>query len=163
MLPLARCVRVAGLLALIAGAAAPATGADAMPDATSLDALIRRFDAAPQSAPAGEVRLDAWIESEGGERSVVISIEPQGETKLIADPGITVAPVARPDITWLVPLPHRHIDTAREYFDPPAAIRLPFSGEDGLPIELGVEYAYCVIDYQCFFGEETVTAQLRTN
>jgi hypothetical protein len=153
--------RLTGLFALVAGAAAPAAGADALPDGTSLDALIQRFDAAPQAAPRGEVRLDAWIESEGAKRSVVISIEPEGETKLIADPGITVAPVAQPGITWLVPLPHRHIDPTREYFDPPAAVRLPFSGEHGLPIELDVEYAYCVIDYQCFFGEETVTAQLR--
>lgn len=162
MLRSAGLAALAGIAALLAVATAPAIATDAMAG-PSLDELIQRFDATPQAVPRGEVRLEAWIESDGGERSVVVAIEPQGETKLIADPGITVMPVARPDISWLVPLPHRHVDPAREYFDPPAAVRMPFSGEDGLPIELDVEYAYCVIDYQCFFGEETVTAQRRTN
>jgi hypothetical protein len=163
MLRLARLARLAGIVALVAGAAEPAAGTEATAAGSSLDELIQRFGATPQAVPRGEVRLEAWIESEGGERSVVVSIAPEGETRLIADPGITVVPVARPGISWLVPLPHRHVDPAREYFDPPAAVRLPFRGEDGLPIELDVEYAYCVIDYQCFFGEETVTAERRSN
>jgi hypothetical protein len=161
MLPLSPIARVAGLAALAAWAAAPDAATDVIPAGPSLDELIQRFEAPPQTAPRAEVRLDAWIESNGSERWVVVAIEPEGETKLIADPGITIAPVTRPGITWLVPLPHRYVDPTREYFEPAAAVRLPFSGEDGLPIELDVEYAYCVIDYQCFFGEETVTAQLR--
>ena len=158
MQPAARCARFAGILALVVGA-----GTEATAGGVSLDELIQRFDAAPQTVPRGEVRLDAWIESEGGERAVVVSIEPEGKTKLIADPGITVVPVERRDITWLVPLPHRHVDASREYFEPAASMRLPFAGEDGLPIELDVEYAYCVVDYQCFFGEETVTAEVRAD
>jgi hypothetical protein len=164
MLPPACLARLAGIVALVAGAAAPAAGTEVTAIGSSLDELIQRFGATPQPAPRGEVRLDAWIESEGEEHTVVVSIAPEGETRLIADPGITVAPVGeQPGITWLVPLPHRHVDPAREYFDPPAAVRMPFSGEDDLPIELEVEYAYCVIDFQCFFGEETVTAQVRSD
>jgi hypothetical protein len=162
MRPMTRLAWLAVICALV-GAAAPAAATDPVSGARPLDALIERFEATPQLLPRAEVRLEAWIESEGGERWVVVSIEPEGETKLIADPGITVAPVARPGITWLVPLPHRHVDPAREYFEPLAAVRLPFSGDDSLPIELDVEYAYCVVDYQCFFGKETVTAALRTD
>jgi hypothetical protein len=36
-------------------------------------------------------------------------------------------------------------------------VRLPFSATDHEPVELLIEYAYCVVDYQCFFGEETLT------
>jgi hypothetical protein len=162
MRPMTRLAWLAVICAHV-GAAAPAAATDPASSAPSLDALIERFEGTPQSVPRAEVRLEAWIESGGGERSVVVSIQPAGETRLIADPGITIAPVARSGITWLVPLPHRHVDPAREYFEPLAAVRLPFSGDDGRPIELDVEYAYCVVDYQCFFGKETVTAALRTD
>ena len=121
-----------------------------------LDQLIERFN---ETAPEVEdgVQLDAWVEQAGGGRQLVVLVEPQGETKLIADPGITVTPTEQVGVEWLVPLPHRHIDPAIEYFEPPAAIRLPFASNDEQPVEFLVEYAYCVIDYQCFFGEETLT------
>lgn len=108
------------------------------------------------AAPAaGSVSVSAHVEAgAAGQREVVITLAPEGAAKLIADPGITVQPVARLGVAWVVPLPHRHIDPAIEYFTPPAEVRLPFAADDELPIELRVEYAWCLVEYQCFFGEE---------
>ena len=53
--------------------------------------------------------------------------------------------------------PHRMVDTERDYFDPPATIRLPFVSTDDQPVQLLVEYAYCFVDFQCFFGEAELT------
>ena len=86
-----------------------------------------------------------------------LRLEPQGEFKLIADPGITVTPIARPGVEWLVPLPYRHVDSELQYFTPPSSLRLPFRASDDQPLEILVEYAYCVVDYQCFFGEQNLT------
>jgi hypothetical protein len=150
------------LAALVATAGAmPSRAQDGAPPSqskapTSLDSLLRQFEArAPQ--PQGSVRLDARVERGDAGSEVVVTITPEGETKLIADPGITVTPAQRQGVEWLVPLPLRHVDPAREYFDPPATVRLPFAASDGQPLDLVVEYAYCVIDYQCFFGEEALT------
>jgi hypothetical protein len=122
---------------------------------SGLDQLIQRFNA---DAPVQNgVAVEGWVEDGPGGAELVVRIEPRGEIKLIADPGITVTPKARPGIAWLTELPYRQVDPAREYFTPPATVRLPFSATDHEPVELLIEYAYCVVDYQCFFGEETLT------
>jgi hypothetical protein len=122
----------------------------------SLDMLLQQFDArAPE--PPGGVRLDAWVETGDAGREVVVMVTPEGETKLVADPGITVTPAARLGVDWQLPLPHRLVDTERDYFDPPAMLRLPFTSADDQPLQLLVEYAYCFVDFQCFFGEEELT------
>jgi hypothetical protein len=126
-----------------------------------LDRLIERFDAGARQTE-GSVELDAWIESDAEGSAVVIVLAPKGEFKLVADPGITVTPTALPGIEWLVPLPYRLVDTAIPYFTPPASVRLPFRGAAGQPLELLVEYAYCVVDYQCFFGEELLKVSARS-
>jgi hypothetical protein len=123
--------------------------------APALDQLIERFNA---TAPAQDgVTVEGWVERGPAGAELVVRIEPQGEIKLIADPGITVTPRARPGIAWLTELPHREVDPETEYFTPPAMVRLPFRASDDAPVELVVEYAYCVVDFQCFFGEETLT------
>lgn len=124
--------------------------------APSLDALLQQFDARAVE-PVGKVRLDAWIENGDGGRQVVVVVAPEGETRLVADPGITVRPAVRPGVDWQLPLPHRVVDTGRAYLDPPAMIRLPFTSTDEEPLELLVEYAYCFVDFQCFFGEAELT------
>jgi hypothetical protein len=125
-------------------------------EAPSLDTLLKQFDAQAPEAPGG-VRLDAWIESHDAGKELVVVVVPQGEVKLVADPGITVTPAPRLGVAWQGPLPHRMVDPERDYFDPPALVRLPFTIEDEQPVQLLVEYAYCLVDYQCFFGEEELT------
>jgi hypothetical protein len=122
----------------------------------SLDTLLQQFDARAEEPP-GSVRLDAWVETGDAGKEVVVMVVPQGETKLVADPGITVTPAARLGVDWKLPLPHRMVDTERDYFDPPATIRLPFVSADDQPLQLLVEYAYCFVDFQCFFGEAELT------
>jgi hypothetical protein len=124
--------------------------------ASSLDTLLQQFDARALEPP-GSVRLDAWVETGDAGREVVVMVAPEGETRLVADPGITVTPTARLGVDWQLPLPHRMVDTERDYFDPPAMIRLPFTSADDEPLQLLVEYAYCFVDFQCFFGEEQLT------
>jgi hypothetical protein len=123
--------------------------------APALEQLIERFNA---GVPEQEgVQIEAWTETGPEGSALVIVIAPRGGTKLVADPGITVTPIARAGVEWLTPLPHRKVDPAIDYFTPPATLRLPFTSSDGQPLELLVEYAWCVVDFQCFFGERTLT------
>jgi hypothetical protein len=128
----------------------------AQDQAPSLDTLLQQFDAQAPEAQGG-VRLDAWIENHDAGKEVVVVVTPEGETKLVADPGITVTAASRLGVTWQGPMPRRMVDPGRDYFDPPAMVRLPFTIEDEEPVQLLVEYAYCVVDYQCFLGEEELT------
>ncbi len=128
----------------------------------SLEELIQKFhNDAPQRE--AEVRIDAWIEpgADGDQpNTLVITLQPDGETHLNADPGITVTPADQPGLDWELALPHRHQDLSVTYFDPPATITMPFTGIVGQPVEVLVEYAYCFVDFQCFFGEETLRVDM---
>jgi hypothetical protein len=153
-------VVAAGFLAITTVLAGDARAGHGPAHAAELDRLIEQFDGGAPPA-GGSVHLDAWIE-DGGERDqVVVVVEPRGEFKLVADPGITVTPTAQPGVEWLVPLPHRHVDSERPYFTPPATVRLPFRADGAAPLEILVEYAYCVVDYQCFFGEQVLRVAAR--
>jgi hypothetical protein len=148
---------------LLAITGLPAGGAQAGQDAvpgTELERLIEQFDG---NAPPvdGSVHLDAWIEAGTERDQVVVVVEPRGKFKLVADPGITVTPTAQPGVEWLVPLPHRHVDPEIQYFTPPATVRLPFRADGEVPLEILVEYAYCVVDFQCFLGEEVLRVAAR--
>jgi hypothetical protein len=151
---------VAGAVAFCGAVAAAPAGLGPAP---ALDALIEQFGAGAPAA-RGRVSLDAWVEAdrERGGREIVVVLRPHGATRLVADPGITVTPERQPGLTFAGPLPHRRVDPAREYFDPPAAVRLPFTGgADDQPIRILVEYAWCVVDFQCYLGEATLTVANR--
>lgn len=148
------------VLAMAAIGASAAGAAEGVAPGPELDRLIEQFNADARPT-AGSVQLDAWIERAPEGSEVVVVLEPQGEFKLVADPGITITPTAQPGVEWLVPLPYRHVDPEISYFTPPAAVRLPFRADVEQPLELLVEYAYCVVDYQCFFGEELLTVAAR--
>jgi hypothetical protein len=153
-------VTAASIVAIGAIGMGAADAADEIAPAPDLDRLIEQFDAgAPQAE--GSVQLDAWIEAGAERDEVVVVLEPQGAFKLVADPGITITPTAQPGVEWLVPLPYRHVDPESQYFTPPASVRLPFRADGEQPLEILVEYAYCVVDYQCFFGEEFLTVAAR--
>ena len=124
----------------------------------TVDELLQKFSGdAPQRE--AEVRIDAWIETgseDGAPNRLLITLTPDGDTRLNADPGITVTPMDQLGVEWQVPLPYRHQDQTITYFEPPATVRMPFTASDDQPVEILVEYAYCLVDYQCFFGEETL-------
>jgi hypothetical protein len=71
-----------------------------------------------------------------------------------------VTPSARPGVEWRTALPYRKVEPGIDYFTPPATLRLPFTSSGQEPVELLVEYAWCVVDFQCFFGEETLTVAI---
>ena len=140
-------------------AAGPALAQSSGTAAPPLEQLIERFnDGAPD---ADGVAVDAWTEAGPEGSEVVIVIAPRGQTKLVADPGITVTPTPRAGVDWRTPLPLRKVDPALDYFPPPATLRLPFTSRDHEPLELLVEYAWCVVDFQCFFGEQTLSVATR--
>jgi hypothetical protein len=145
------------LLTGLIGGAIGVAGAETVrpePAAPALDQLIREFNA---GAPEQDgVEIDAWTETGPGGSEIVVVVAPRGATKLVADPGITVTPTARPGLAWGTALPYRKVEPQVDYFTPPATLRLPFTSSDREPVELLVEYAWCVVDFQCFFGEETL-------
>ena len=157
--PLSRVV-IACWLAAIALAAGDAHATHEDPPGGRVEQLLDRFNGAAQPTN-GSVHLEAWIEPGLERDQVVVVVEPLGHFKLVADPGITVTPSPLPGVEWLVPLPHRVVDSETQYLSPPATVRLPFRGHGEAPVEILVEYAYCVVDYQCFFGEELLTVSAR--
>ncbi len=142
----------------LAATAALAMTAAAVQAAPLLDDLIQEFQNTAPKAVA-DVRIEAWIER-GDDvdqpNEMVITLLPNGKTKLNADPGITVTPKDQPGVEWQVALPHRYQDQTIAYFEPPATVRMPFTTGGDQPIEVLVEYAFCQVDYQCFFGEKTL-------
>jgi hypothetical protein len=111
-------------IAISAVGAGAALAADEVEPRPEVDRLIEQFNAGARQTD-GSVRLDAWIESGRESDALVVVVEPRGEFKLVANPGITVTPT------------HEQ------------------------PLEVLVEYAYCVVEYQCFFGEEVLTVAAR--
>jgi hypothetical protein len=134
-------------------ASALAGGAQA---AEPLGSLLDKL--APAKAPQGSVEVTSWVERSGRNSELVVQLVPKGRVKLVADPGITVTPVPRAGIAWSAAAPVSEVDTGRDYFTTPPTLRVPFAGEDGKPVEAAVEYAYCLVDYQCLFGEAKVSA-----
>lgn len=112
----------------------------------------------PPTAPQGSVAVMGWVERNEGRSELVVTFVAKGEVKLVADPGITVTPQSREGITWAATGPVSHVDPDQAYFADPPILRLPFEGSDGEPVKASVEYAYCLVDYQCLFGEATVSA-----
>ena len=137
-------------LACLILAAAPAGAAE------SLGSLLDQL--APAAVPQGSVEVMSWVERNGAVPELVVTLVPKGEVKLVADPGVVVTPVPRDGLQWKAAEPVSSVDAERDYFAEPPTLRVPFAGEDGKPVEAEVEYAYCLVDYQCLFGTAKVSA-----
>ena len=125
-----------------------------------LGALLGAIEA--QKPPAqGTVELFGWIERYDDGPVLRVSLTPKGTAKLVADPGIVVKPLARDGIDWRDRQPVERAIAGQSYFDVPQTVELRFDREDGLPVAARVEYAYCLVDEICLFGEETVSADTR--
>lgn len=132
----------------------------AAPAAESLGNLLNQI--APAKVPEGSVEVMGWVERDGDRSELVVTLIPKGQVKLVADPGVTVTPVARAGVTWNGDTPVSTVIPEGGYFKEPPTVRVPFAGGDGRPIEADVEYAYCLIDYQCLFGTAKVAAPTDT-
>lgn len=145
------------LMMIVLLGAAP-VGAAETGNLLSLEKLLDTYRSEAGGQPPAQVAVEGWVErGSRGQRELVIVLDPGGETKLNADPGITVTPAAGDPVSWQVALPYRHTDPSIDYFEPTATVRMPFEGDAAGPIRVMVEFAYCVVDYQCFFGEEELT------
>jgi hypothetical protein len=86
----------------------------------------------------------------------VISLVPVGDVRLVADPGITVEPVASGNVAWRTPGPVRLAQDGVHYFATPPILRVPFAAKEG-KVGAKVDYAYCIVDQKCLFGEASVS------
>lgn len=145
-----RVAAVAGVVALLASAGvAPAVAA-------GLGDLLEKLG--PKAAASkGEVAVTGRVENGREGSELVVRLEPRGAVKIVAEPGVTVTPAARDGVAWAVP-ELLHEIAGQQYLNPPVELRLPFVAERGGPVEARVDYAYCIVDYQCLFGEATVRA-----
>ena len=146
---------IAGTAALLAVAGATPAGAAG---SAGLGGLLEKLG--PVAAtPKGDVAVTGWIEGGRDGTELVVHLETHGGAKLVAEPGVTVTPAARGGVAWAFPELVHEIP-GQGYLKPPVELRLPFTAEHGGPIEARVDYAYCIVDYQCLFGEATVKAEV---
>jgi hypothetical protein len=139
-------------LIVAAGVLGPAAPALAEP----LSALLGRL--APPAPPEGSVEVVSWIEDAATGSELVVTFVPKGQVKLVADPGVTVTPISRDGLTWSADTPVSSLEPGKDYFTQAPTVRLPFTSADGRPVEAAVDYAYCLVDYQCLFGQTQVSA-----
>ena len=141
---------------LAAGGMLVAGGAMATEPLSSMLAKL-----APAKPPEGSVDVVSWVERDGASPELVVTLVPKGQVKLVADPGVTVTPVARDGVAWSGSGPVSRVEADQGYFAEPPTVRVPFAHEDGRPVEAKVEYAYCLVDYQCLFGEAKISVPTR--
>lgn len=140
-----------GGLALDAADATPARAAN-----DGLRSLLQGLG--PTAPPKGDVSVRAWVERGAGEPAeLVVRLEPRGAAKLSAEQGVIVTPVAGDGVAWEVQVLLQE-EPGRGYWKTPVDVRLPFAADDGVRIEALVEYAYCLVESQCLFGEAKVAA-----
>lgn len=134
-------------LAVTAGAALAALAAPAAAE-DGVAALLGRL--APGLAPAPRVEITARLDAGAAEPALLVRLEPAAGTRLVADPGISIVLGERAaPVTWVLP--------GQDYFAAPPEVRIPLSGAEAQgPWPVQVEYAYCVVERQCLFGEATL-------
>lgn len=139
---------LAGGTALAVWLGSPDASADSLADLLS--------SLGPGSADTGRVDVRASVEASGTGSELVISLLPVGDVKLVADPGITVLPLPSANVRWQTAGPVRLVLGGAHYFDTPPTLRLPFAAQEGL-VGAKVDYAYCIVDEKCLFGEAAVS------
>lgn len=110
-----------------------------------------------QEKPEGGVSVEGRLEATPGGGELVVTLAPHGDARLLGDPGVAVTPGQAGGVIWTAPLPALAQREDGDYFPVPPELRLPFEGRLEGPVEVLVEYSYCFVDYQCLFGEATVT------
>lgn len=137
---LVRHVAVAALLV------APTAGA-----AEPLAELLQRI--APAPPPSGGVAVTGRIEVGPQGAELVVNLEPHGAAKLVADPGITVTPLPTTPNGEAPGSPVELVDASVAYLRSAPELRVPVRIARDAPVTARVDYAYCLVDSQCLFGE----------
>lgn len=116
-----------------------------------LTELLQRI--APAPAPAGGVEVRGRIEIGADGAELVVSLEPHGAARLVADPGITVTPLPTTPDGEAPGAPVELVDVSVAYLRTAPELRVPVRIARDAPVSARVEYAYCLVDSQCLFGE----------
>ncbi len=144
---------------LLAGATVAAALAVWLPSpvarASDLADLLSSLGPAPAGL-AGTIDVTAHIERDGDTSELVVSLVPVGNAKLVTDPGITVEPVPSSNVRWQTEGPVKLTQDGAPYFAAPPTLRVPFDAKSG-KVDAKVEYAYCIVDQKCLFGETSVS------
>jgi hypothetical protein len=130
--------------------AAPAQAQSADP---LLDPLLM-----PHRPPAGAIDALGWVERSGSGYSLVVTLTPRGSARLVADPGVTVVAVQAAEVVWEEDRQYL-ADPTRAYFEEAPVMRLHFTGAP-VSVAAHVDFAWCLVDYQCLFGQALVTAEM---
>ncbi len=123
-----------------------------------LQSLLDRI-ASNKVDTSNSIQVDARISDVAG-YALVVSIEPEATVRLVSDPGIRVTPLLSEGVIWNTAGSVEVRDTDHDYFDVAPTIRLPFTENAARTVRARVEYAYCIIDQQCLFGEQFVEVAL---
>ncbi|MDX6748752.1 hypothetical protein SH611_02920 [Geminicoccaceae bacterium 1502E] len=110
--------------------------------------------------PAGGVEVSGRVAPGPGGGELIVVLRPHGAARLLGEPGIRVTPRSAPGVAWTAPVPLEAQLEGGGYFDGPPELRLPFRGRPGSALEAQVEYSYCLVDYQCLFGETMLAVEL---
>jgi hypothetical protein len=135
----------------------------ACPAASAADADLGKLldSLGPAKVPKGGVSVTSWIEGPPAAADLVVRVEPHGAARIVTEPAVTVTGEPQTGVSW--PAAAVSSDppaTFTGYVTGPVELRLPFRATGSAPVSALVEYAYCLVDYQCLFGEERVTAAL---
>lgn len=143
---------VALALQLAAGLAAPAQATE------PLSTLLQDLGVAPAAKKQGHVQVLARIERNPttGATQLAIDLLPEGEARLVADPGVTVVALASEGVAWPAGTEIRAVLPGVPYFDTPPELRLPVEAAPGALVEADVDFAWCLVGWQCLFGSERV-------
>lgn len=115
---------------------------------------------APRGAePRGGVQVEGRLEPGPQGGAVLLTLRPHGDARLLGEPGILVTPLPSDGVAWTPAGPREILREGGGYFDAPPELRLPFLGRATGPLQARVEYAYCLIDWQCLFGEAVVAVE----
>lgn len=130
------------------------------------DAYVNALrDLIQNSAPRSErtrffvqekVTIEVSLANNAGLSTLRFRVRPYAGVQLLANPGLTIRPVATDGVKWLTPAPHT-IRGERDYFDEPPEASLSFVPLVEHPAIIAtIQYAYCVEAVQCFLEEHSL-------
>lgn len=154
-------MRQIGRTALFATMLVAMPVADLHAESSKLGALFNQVNPAPVREPG--VSIIGWIEREGANSLVRVSLTPQNGARLVADPGVTIRPIDERLGVWRETTEVAHQLAGVSYFNSPPTIDVGYVLEDGEPIHADVNYAYCLVDDICLFGEERIEILTQLN
>ncbi len=126
--------------------------------ASDLDALFEQLGGGDEKV--GNVEILAWVEQGAEGSELVIRLEPWGDAKLVADPGIEVEGLPENGIEWPKGATARAVLPGTSYFETVPELRMPFRARGAGPVRVRIDYAYCLVGYQCLFGKKELAVEL---